>query len=159
MMTKRGQFGSDACFHEYTFWYFGVMIISGFIRVDVAYVFIFDEKNQSVLMVQNEDSWSLPGGKREDGETLREAAVREAKEETGLEVVVHEIVHVSEKFIGPHHALFVTFRAEIVGGNIQTEDAEIQQVEWKPIHVAQKLMPYYSDLRALLRNSAHYQTE
>jgi 8-oxo-dGTP diphosphatase len=137
----------------------GAMVISCLVRVDVAYVFIFDVRNQSVLMVQNEDSWSLPGGKREDGETLQQAAVREAKEETGLDVVVSDVVHVSEKFLGSHHALFVTFRAEIVGGNVETKDAEIQRVEWKPIDEAQQLMPYYSDLRALVHNSVQYQVE
>ncbi len=32
--------------------------------------------------------WSVPGGRVEWGETLREAVVRETAEETGLEVVV-----------------------------------------------------------------------
>jgi ADP-ribose pyrophosphatase YjhB (NUDIX family) len=39
------------------------------------------------ILLLNQDagarSWSLPGGKLEDGETLAEALVREMKEETG----------------------------------------------------------------------------
>ena len=42
------------------------------------------------ILLLNQDagarSWSLPGGKLEDGETLAEALVREMKEETGLDV-------------------------------------------------------------------------
>ena len=54
-------------------------------RVRVTGVVI--EDGRILLLNQDADagrSWSLPGGKLEDGETLAEALVREMKEETGL---------------------------------------------------------------------------
>ncbi|WP_239693175.1 NUDIX hydrolase [Bacillus haynesii] len=52
-------------------------------RVDVVYSFA--EENGNILMVKNKknQSWTLPGGKVEAGESLTEAAAREMKEETG----------------------------------------------------------------------------
>ena len=48
-------------------------------------------KDGEVLLIRRGKSpmrgrWSLPGGRQELGETVREAAVREVREETGLEI-------------------------------------------------------------------------
>jgi 8-oxo-dGTP diphosphatase len=128
-------------------------------RVDVVYVLIVDNQGEKVLMVQNEQSWSLPGGKREPGETLKEAAIREAKEETGLVVDVDGILNINER-LATEHDLFITFRGRVIEGQIELGiDIEVQKVEWKDIDTAQKLMPWYGDHRALLSNSARYLAE
>ena len=45
---------------------------------------ILNELEEIVIVNQNHDSWSLPKGHLEKGETLLEAAIREIYEETGL---------------------------------------------------------------------------
>jgi 8-oxo-dGTP diphosphatase len=126
-------------------------------RVDVVYVLI--QKNDTLMMVKNEESWSLPGGKREAGETLEEAAKREVYEETGVTVKVNGLVNVNER-IAENHDLFFTFKGEIIHGHIQLgRDEEIQQVEWVDIEKAQKRMPWYPNLRKLFHNHADYRVE
>jgi 8-oxo-dGTP diphosphatase len=122
-------------------------------------VLIVDETSEKVLMVQNENSWSLPGGAREQGETLEEAAIREVKEETGFEIVVEGIVNINER-LAKTHDLFVTFKGRIVGRRLFYQaDAEIQQVRWIELEEAQELMPWYGDFRKLLSNYARYNAE
>ncbi|HYF94648.1 MAG TPA: NUDIX hydrolase [Symbiobacteriaceae bacterium] len=95
---------------------------------------------------------------REPGETLKEAATREAKEETGLQVAVGQVVHISER-LWQTHDLFVTFRANITSGTLGTGVLDdVRSVMWKSLDEAQKLMPYYDDLASLLSGSASYQS-
>lgn len=65
-----------------------------------------------------EGMWALPGGFVEVGETVENAAVREAKEETNLDVELERLVGVySEPGRDPRgHNVSVTFLARAAGG-------------------------------------------
>jgi 8-oxo-dGTP diphosphatase len=53
--------------------------------------------------------WSVPGGRVERGETLREAVVRETFEETGLEVVVDQFLGWVERIDDEYHHVILDF--------------------------------------------------
>ncbi|SFF57948.1 8-oxo-dGTP diphosphatase [Halobacillus alkaliphilus] len=130
-------------------------------RVDVAYVFVFNEMEEKVLMVKNKGSgWSLPGGSVEKGETFEQAAVRESKEETNLTIETENIVAVNEAFFKDkgHHALFITYKAKILEGAIKIlHKDEIDEIKWLDINTANKLMPYHAGgIESLLKSSAPY---
>lgn len=84
-------------------------------------VIVIDE-NENILLVKHRKGprqyWVLPGGRLEYGETFQECAVRELKEETGLDVEVDKIVYLSEA-IAPdrsRHIVNVYLTARAVGG-------------------------------------------
>ena len=94
-------------------------------------VAVFDD-NDRVLLVRHHykdegrDIWMLPGGAIEEGETSRDAAIREALEETGLIVSVGRLIwHIEET--GERGQRFVNFfRAAVIGGKPELgEDPEL----------------------------------
>jgi ADP-ribose pyrophosphatase YjhB (NUDIX family) len=77
------------------------------------------EDGQLLLLNQDTDtgrSWSLPGGRLEDGETLAEALVREMKEETGLDVEPGRLLYVCDHTLAM--VVHVTFEARRTGGTV-----------------------------------------
>ena len=79
--------------------------------------------------------WSIPGGVLEVGEMVREAAVREAREETGLVVEVGELLGVYDRIIRgsdrrvQYHYLLVDFLCRRVGGELQAA-SDAAEVGW-----------------------------
>jgi len=69
--------------------------------------------------------WAIPGGFIEEGESAEQAAVREALEETGLNVELIELFHVySDPRRDPrHHTLSVVFLAKASGEPSGADDA------------------------------------
>ncbi len=89
---------------------------------------IIEKRNQIVLIERGNDPYkgklAIPGGFVEYGETVENAAVREAKEETSLDVRLKHILGVySDPERDPRcHALSVVFIAETVGGKLEAND-------------------------------------
>ncbi|MGA1864578.1 MAG: NUDIX domain-containing protein [bacterium] len=70
--------------------------------------------------------WAIPGGFVDYGETLEEAAIREAKEETCLDVTLVRQFHTySEPGRDPrHHTISTVFIAKAKGVPVASDDAK-----------------------------------
>ena len=84
--------------------------------------------------------WALPGGFVEVGETVKEAAVREAAEETGLAVEVARLVGVySEPDRDPRgHNVSVAFLVRVLSGQMQaaSDAAEVDVLDPTDVELA-----------------------
>ena len=97
-------------------------------------------ENARVVLVKRahpplQAEWSIPGGVLEVGELLREAAIREAREETGLTVDPGELLGVydrvlrnPEKRVQYHYVLIDFLCRRVAGDPIAASDAT--EVRW-----------------------------
>ena len=79
--------------------------------------------------------WSIPGGVLEVGEFVREAAVREAQEETGLIVEPGELLGVYDRVLRneeqqvQYHYVLIDFLCSPVGGELRAA-SDADEVRW-----------------------------
>ncbi|AFC43556.1 MULTISPECIES: NUDIX hydrolase [Mycobacterium] len=106
--------------------------------VPSASAIVTDEQGR-ILLVKRRDNtlWALPGGGHDIGETIAGTAVREVKEETGLDVEVTALVGV---YTNPHHVVAFTdgevrqqfslcFTTTLIGGELAI-DHESTDIAW-----------------------------
>lgn len=111
------------------------MVSTGVIKVRSAAVLIQDEK---LLLGRHRghDFFAPIGGSVEFGEDLRQACRREVKEETGLRVVVKEMLHLGEFLSAGQHALDALFYCELASstkGVTRPGDASLLEITWLPL--------------------------
>ncbi|RZT84605.1 ADP-ribose pyrophosphatase YjhB (NUDIX family) [Pseudonocardia sediminis] len=111
-----------------------------------------------VLMIQRTDNgrWALPGGGQELGESVREAAIRETREETGIDVEVTGVVGI---YSDPRHVIayddgevrqeFALCLSARPTGGVPTPSDESHQVRWVPTDELDQLDAAESTLRRI----------
>lgn len=106
-------------------------------------------KDNRVLMIRtkNSNSWSIPSGGVEVGETAAEACIREVAEETGYEAKVIKELHTKKTIIKDYKVTTQYFLCEITGGKIQYQDPddEIEEIAWKNGSEISKLIHTYPE--------------
>lgn len=111
-------------------------------------------KEDKVLLIQakndkNELFWAFPKGEQESKETDKETALRETKEEVGLEVEI-----IDEKPIRVGHSIhngtafkeILLFIAEPLNDELTIQKQEVERAKWIPISKAgEHLENYYKE--------------
>ncbi len=105
------------------------------------------------------DTWTLPKGHVEKGETPEQAAEREVKEETGIEAKVEVPLGTvdywffsrsGEKLRRVHKDVH-QFLLRAVGGDVSDHNDEVLEARWVPSSEAEKKLSFESDKKALAK--------
>ncbi|GAQ17299.1 nucleoside triphosphate pyrophosphohydrolase [Oceanobacillus picturae] len=97
-------------------------------------------ENQEILLIKGpRRGWEMPGGQVEEGESLKEAAIRETMEESGIEV---EITRFCGMFQNVERSICNTlFLARPIGGK-PTTSPESLEVGFFPIEQALEMVEW-----------------
>ncbi|HZH60660.1 MAG TPA: NUDIX domain-containing protein [Metabacillus sp.] len=103
-------------------------------------VIILNEKKQVLLQKRADVGlWGIPSGHIEIGETVSQAAIREVKEETNVDIRIIKLIGVysdpnSQVFAYPNgkvvHFITTCFLAEITGGELRCNSSESLEIKF-----------------------------
>lgn len=102
---------------------------------------VFNDRDEILLIKRGKEPhygrWMVPGGTLEWGETLEAAAVREVKEETGIDIEIEAFVEIIEAITGGDggfHFVIMDYAAREVGGTLAAGSDALEAVwatsEW-----------------------------
>jgi 8-oxo-dGTP pyrophosphatase MutT (NUDIX family) len=101
--------------------------------------------------------WALPKGTPDAGETIEETAIRETREETGLEVEIERPLSAIRYFFvrgsTRFHKTVHFFLMRAAGGSTDAHDAEFDEVRWMDLSEALAVMTHATE-RSVVEEAA-----
>jgi 8-oxo-dGTP diphosphatase len=95
---------------------------------------VMNENNELLLIKGPRRGWEMPGGQVEEGESLSQAAIRETKEESGIDI---EIIKFCGIFQNVENSICNTlFLAKPIGGELIQSSEESLETGYFPIDEA-----------------------
>jgi ADP-ribose pyrophosphatase YjhB (NUDIX family) len=96
---------------------------------------IFDDEGKILLMLRIDNRrWCMPCGLQDVGESPEECAIREAQEETGLEVRAFDLVGVFTRMPRAEYTPFtlvsVVYLCEVIGGELRSSHEDLGLQYW-----------------------------
>jgi ADP-ribose pyrophosphatase YjhB (NUDIX family) len=125
-------------------------------------------KDDHVLLIQRgqpprQGEWGIPGGVLELGETWYAAAVREVREECGIEIALGKIVDAVDMIVRDgdervqYHYAIVDFVAEYLGGDLRAA-SDVLDARWvSPDELPKYALPLMT--RQVIRKAIQNQGE
>lgn len=122
-------------------------------RVELTVLILIEDGNRILLQNRVKKDWrgyALPGGHVEAGESFVEAAVREAKEETGLRIKNPRLVGVKQFPIPNGRYVVFLFKATDFDGQAQSSDeGNVEWVEYERLNGLQAVDDFEDLLRVM----------
>lgn len=113
----------------------------------------FNDHLEIVLCgLRSSSLWALPKGTPEEGESLEQTALREVREETGLDVDIQASLGTIEYWFsggqnGTRYHKTVHFYLMVpTGGDFSRHDPEFDEVRWYPEHTVLNTMTYRDEI-------------
>lgn len=105
--------------------------------------------NIEILLIKHVNSghWSFPKGHVEAGETEEETALREIKEETGIDVIIDSTFRETVTYFPRKDTqkVVVYFLAKAKNFEYVPQEEEIAQIKWVDIGYATSVLTYEND--------------
>lgn len=122
---------------------------------------IWNDKSEIVLIRRGKaprrDQWSIPGGHLEWGESLRDAVLREVREETGLIVEIAGLIDTvdlitrNETGDATRHYVLVDFAARLIAGELRA-GSDATEARWVAFSGLNDY-PLWSETRRVIEES------
>jgi len=98
---------------------------------------VFIRDNDKVLLIRRsrdpgKGKWAIPGGRLRFGEKVKDAAIREIEEETGLKIEITKLIDVVDVFTRDskgklkEHFVIVDFEGRVIGGELRASSDALE---------------------------------